>query len=153
MIRSWTRVAIAYGSAAIIQGIMASRLPAALVPDLCLVVIVFLGLRADVLQGILISAAFGIVSDCLFTQTPGLNMGGYPLMFFAVRFAARYFFAQSTLAKALLVLSAGFFIKLYHVVVLWTAAIEVHPTALVLTAVIAPWIISKLDSWILPHEA
>jgi len=150
---NWLKLTLAYAVAAIVQGAFASRIASSFVPDLCLIVIVFLGLRIDTLRGVLFSAAFGLVSDSLFTQTPGLNMGGYPVLFLATKLAATYFFAQSSWAKAALVLLSGLLIKLYHAAALWiigtNPTIEIYPLALILTAAIAPWLIAKLEAWVL----
>lgn len=148
---------LAYALAALIQGVLLSRITPNFVPDLCLIVVVFMGLKLPMPKGILISATFGLVSDILFTQSIGLNLGAYPLAFVFTKIISALFFADSAPSRVLLVILSGLCIKLYYAFVLRIVGLDcdasIYPLAIILSGALAPFLISKLETWTIRNEA
>lgn len=147
---------LAYSFAALIQGVLASQLAPNFVPDLCLIVVVFVGLKLTMLKGILLVATFGLVSDILFSQLIGLNLSAYPLVFSFTKLISKLFFADSALSRFLLVIILSLFIKLYYVFALEVVGldlnVEIYPLAILLTGALAPFVVSKFEVWTLKDE-
>jgi len=151
------KLTLAYAIAAVIQGALSSRIPQDFMPDLALIVIVFIGLRLPMMQGILACAAFGLVSDVLFTQSIGLSLGGYTVVFLFTKIVSALFFADNALSRIILVILSGFLIKLYYAFALAVVGLEltikIYPFAILLSGALAPWLVKMLESWTLRNEA
>ncbi len=105
--RAATGLALVALAALLLQTAVLSLLPAGLfVPDLMLVVCVYLGLHAHSPAGALAAFAIGYAEDAFSGTVLGLNAFAMSLVFLLVYLTSRQLWVDNTLSKVVLVFTA-----------------------------------------------
>ena len=135
-----------------------------LVPDLLLVVVVYLGIFRDPLKGLPLVFLLGYLADVTAGGFAGLTSLVYLGVFLLARGVGRVFYARNPLIQGIIVAAAGALTALAACGVLhgfgvlasaWPARPGAALLRALLTGLVAPvvfWALFAVDAWIAPDE-
>ncbi|MCX7817140.1 MAG: rod shape-determining protein MreD [Syntrophales bacterium] len=104
----FTLFAVAYLFVVFQYGILSYFTDGRLVPEISLVIIVFLGFHLDTIRGCILSVIIGFLVDCLLGTLTGFNMFIYTFVFFLSRLIAPHVYVEKREAIIVVTLLCAF---------------------------------------------